>query len=104
MYLHGGKNPCSCWGWYNEHAENNTTVRDRKSYRDENYCIANGRNAAEYDEAYILHDNTKIEQEVDLTDTGEMTHTKLRNTFVKNLKAKGMSRTLIRRFVEIIAR
>ena len=104
MYLHGGKNPCTCWGWYNEHAENNTTVRDRKSYRDENYCIANGRNAAEYDEAYIIHDNTKIEQEVDFADTGEMTHTKLRNTFVKNLKTKGMSRTLIRRFVEIIAR
>jgi hypothetical protein len=111
MYLHSGKNPHNCWGWVKEEYDrygytqpSDTAKMQKKTWKDENFCIADGRCAEQYDEAYIISAGTKVEQEVELPDGGTVSHVKLRNTFVKNLKKKGMSRTLIRRFVEMIAR
>jgi hypothetical protein len=110
MYLHSGKNPHNCWGWvkdeYNSYAygESENTKKQKKTWKDENFCIADGDSASQYDEAYIISAGTKVEQEMELPEASQVSHVKLRNTFVKNLKRKGMSRTLIRRFVEMIAR
>ena len=110
MYLHSGKNPHNCWGWvkdeYNSYAygESENTKKQKKTWKDENFCIADGDSASQYDEAYIISAGTKVKQEMELPEASQVSHVKLRNTFVKNLKRKGMSRTLIRRFVEMIAR
>ena len=107
MYLHSGKNPTNCWGWMKERSygmEDPAEVEAKKMFKNENFCIADGENARSYDEAYIIAAGTKVEQEMELPEASAVSHVKLRNTFVKNLKRKGMSRTLIRRFVEMIAR
>jgi len=110
MYLHSGKNPHNCWGWvkdeYNSYAygESENTKKQKKTWKDENFCIADGDSASQYDEAYIISAGTKVKQEMELPEASQVSHVKLRNTFVNNLKRKGMSRTLIRRFVEMIAR
>ena len=111
MYLHSGKNPHNCWGWVKEEYDrfgynhlSDTTKMQKKTWKDENFCIADGASASQYDEAYIISAGTKVEQDVELPEASQVSHVKLRNTFVKNLKKKGMSRTLIRRFVEMIAR
>jgi hypothetical protein len=103
MFLHGGSNP-QVWGWFEYDVEPDGGKVARKMYKNENFCIANGVQAVGYDEAYVMRANTRIEQEIELPNAQDVTHTKLRNTFVNNLKKKGMSRTLIRRFVEMIAR
>ena len=108
MYLHAGKNPLNAYGWMNDvlPAYGSTMSQEtkdvKKLWRDENFCVANGDNTQGYDEAYVIAAHTEIEQDMDLDSNAS--HAKLRNSFVKNLKKKGMSRTLIRRFVEMIAR
>ena len=110
MYLHSGRNYNQAYGWVKEpdysRWDSAATVNKTQQslWKNENFCIADGRNADQYDEAYVIAAGTKIEQDMDLPDANTVSHVKLRNTFVKNLKKKGMSRTLIRRFVEMIAR
>ena len=108
MYLHGGKNPHNAYGWMDDvlpaygKTMSQETKDVKKLWRDENFCVANGFNTKGYDEAYVIAAHTEIEQDMNLDSNAS--HAKLRNSFVKNLKKKGMSRTLIRRFVEMIAR
>jgi hypothetical protein len=106
MYLHSGKNPLNCWGWMSESGYSYTTSPEheaaKKMFKNENFCIADGESARHYDEAYVIAASTDVEQDLDLPSAAS--HVKLRNSFVKGLKKKGMSRTLIRRFVEMIAR
>ena len=105
MYLHGGKSPYNAYGWMEDvlyHSQDQQIKDTKKLWRDENFCIANGRCAEKYDEAYIIAASVTVDQNTELESNAS--HAKLRNSFVKNLKKKGMSRTLIRRFVEMIAR
>ena len=76
-----------------------------KMYSEENFVVATGTYAQGYDEAYIINALVNPEDDVSvLPNASEVTHTKLRNEFVKGLKKKGMSRVLVRRFSEVIAR
>ena len=105
MYLHGGKSPYNAYGWMEDvlyHSQDQQIKDTKKLWRDENFCIANGRCAKKYDEAYVIAAGVTVDQDTELESNAS--HAKLRNSFVKNLKKKGMSRTLIRRFVEMIAR
>ena len=117
MYLNTSHSIENAHGWYSTqydggHYYGRSTpvsprlTEDRALYRKENYCIANGHNSAGYDEAFIIKDSTRVDQTdcSELPEGGTVAHAKLRNDFVKSLKKKGMSRTFIRRFIDIIAR
>ncbi len=76
-----------------------------KMYSEENFVVATGTFAQAYDEAYIINALVSPEDDVSvLPNASEVTHTNLRNEFVKGLKKKGMSRGLVRRFIEVIGR
>jgi len=111
MHLHTGRSANSAYGWYGDLSRGwrdpmPTIERSMaKMYSEENFVVATGTYAQGYDEAYIINALVNPEDDVSvLPNASEVTHTKLRNEFVKGLKKKGMSRVLVRRFIEVIAR
>jgi len=111
MHLHTGRSANSAYGWWGDigrHWRDPMPSIERsmsKMYSEENFVVATGTFAQAYDEAYIINALVSPEDDVSvLPNASEVTHTKLRNEFVKGLKKKGMSRVLVRRFIEVIAR
>ncbi len=104
MYLHEGRNCFSVsTGWYNVWDTPEEDQKEaKKSWKNNNYYIANGRYSKFFDEAYIINANVNPDTDLNLPDSG--TRTNLRNAFVKGMKSRGMSRNLSNRFIEVVAR
>jgi hypothetical protein len=106
MYLCTSKNPIrGVYGsWLDQYdlepAEEKTI---RSSWKKNRYYVATGRYSNYFDEAYIIDARSNPESDINLPDSAK-TQTQLRNAFVKGMKSRGMSRNLVNRFVEAVAR
>ena len=106
MYLSTSKNPVKrgvSHNWIDYYNTSENTLNDLdKCYKKNRYFVAQGRYTKFFDEAYVMDANIEPEQEVNLPDSA--THTQLRSAFVKGMKSRGMSRNLMNRFIEVVAR
>ena len=110
MYLFAGRNLQNCYGWFSNGVERwgyATPEQERalkdatKTWKKENFIIANGIKAFAYDEAYIIAATTEIEDEIEIPT--DASHAKMRNAFVKGMAQRSMSRVLSNRLVDRIA-
>ena len=75
----------------------------RSSWKKDRYYVANGSYSKYFDEAYVIDARSNPETDINLPDSAK-TQAQLRNAFVKGMKSRGMSRNLVNRFVEAVAR
>lgn len=106
MYLSTGKNPIrTAYGqWINRYELEDAELRRLGSeYKKNRFIVAPGLYGKYFDEAYIVDANSNPETNINLPDSAQ-THAKLRSAFVKGMKSRGMSRNLVNRFIEAVAR
>ena len=106
MYLSTSNNPIrGVYGsWidqYNMEPDEEKSIRS--SWKKDRYYLATGMYSKYFDEAYIIDARSTPETDINLPDSAQ-TQTQLRNAFVKGMKSRGMSRNLVNRFVEAVAR
>jgi len=106
MYLATNKNPAKRginYNWVDYYATDEKILSDiDKCYKKNRYFVAPGKYSNYFDEAYVIDGIIEPDQEINLPDS--VSHAKLRTAFVKGMKTRGMSRNLMNRFIEVIAR
>ncbi len=106
MYLATNKNPAKRginYNWVDYYATDEKILSDiDKCFKKNRYFVAPGKYSNYFDEAYVIDANIEPDQDINLPDS--VSHAKLRTAFVKGMKTRGMSRNLMNRFIEVIAR